>query len=403
MTSNAPAAPAEPAEDGTCAVVPVAVHTAEIPCGENGALDRADGERGLSGAHGKLGIVVALILSAGAVGLLTGCSSGARQTLLAFFFDLPGAEQRPPTTRVRRDLLREIDGLKRDLERAKAEAKARAAPAKQAELSAERAKTWDEAAVTLPLDGAGGADWVQALKAGAIAPRPGADPKAPAQAVLDLDVEFANSGRLFRAGFSHSAHTAWLACGNCHPSLFPLKRTTPTVVTMAAMRRGAYCGACHGTVAFGVDGRCARCHAAIPAKAEWRPAEPRAAVERATGWTEAARLLPQTEGTPDWTKALAQGVIAPRAGIDPNAKEEEGLDLDVVRSEKEPAKVVFPHAAHTAWLVCDSCHPEPFKQEAGATAMSMDRINDGLFCGLCHGKVAFPLDACPRCHPAIGG
>jgi c(7)-type cytochrome triheme protein len=352
-------------------------------------------------------ILVALGSIVAALGL-TACSKQTRDKILPIFFDMPGSEEasaRPPTRRVRRDLLREIDDLKRGLAEAQSAAKAPPAPA-EAERPVERAKTWDEARATLPKDASGAVDWGQALKDRTIAPRAGPEADARAQAVLDLDVELASSGsRVFSSQFSHAPHTEWLACSDCHPAIFPLgKKAAPVSVTMARIAKGEYCGACHGTVAFGVEGRCARCHRAIPATSSWRPAEPPAKpIEGARTWSAAMKLLPVKDDAPDWQKALADGVIAPRPGIDPRAKEEDVLDLDVVRADGAPHKVVFSHAAHTAWLVCDTCHPAPYEQEAGKTRMSMDRINEGQLCGSCHGTVAFPLDACSRCHPAMGG
>lgn len=345
-----------------------------------------------------------------AAGLLAGCGAETWEKVLPLFFDgitKPGPP--PPTRRVRRDLLREIEELKRELAEARAAAQARAdAGAEEHRPAVERAESWAEAERLLPRDPAGQVDWSEALRSGAIAPRPAADPRAPAQAVLDLDLELARAGsRVFRARFSHGSHTAWLACGSCHPSVYPLARAAPpTVATMAAMQEGRSCGVCHGSVAFGLDRRCARCHPGVPARVEWRPPEePRKPIERAATWDEALKLLPRRDEAPDWGKALAEGVIAPRPGIDPGAAGEDLLDLEVTRTPggDEAAKVVFPHAAHTAWLKCESCHPEPYEQEGGKTPMSMERINAGELCGTCHGKVAFPLDACGRCHPAMGG
>jgi c(7)-type cytochrome triheme protein len=153
-----------------------------------------------------------------------------------------------------------------------------------------------------------------------------------------------------------------------------------------------------------VDPACARCHPQIPARRPWQPSEaPRAAIEAAKTWAEAAQLLPERDGAPDWTKALATGVIAPRPGIGSEAKDEDTLDQEIVRTPggDETAKVVFPHDTHTAVLTCDSCHPEPYEMQAGATKMSMPALEKGQFCGSCHGTVAFPLDACGRCHPAM--
>lgn len=355
---------------------------------------------------------LALALGAAVAGLLLGgCGKEMREKILPIFFDAaPGSGERtppPPTRRVRRDLLQEIEQLKRALDEAKAAAKRTAKPVRaEVLLPAEQARTWQEAGDRLPTDPAGNVNWVEALRAGTIAPRPSPDPKVPAQGVLDLDLQLTSPASAgFRADFSHASHTAWLACKSCHPTIFPLGRNAPpTVVTMAKIRQRQLCGVCHGAVAFGVEGNCSRCHTAIPAKSAWRPpAPPAKPIEGARAWTDAVKLLPVTDGAPDWTKALVQNVIAPRPGIEANAKEEDVLDLDVVRSEGEPTKVVFPHAAHTAWLVCDSCHPEPFQQAGGATPITMEDLNGGKLCGRCHGTVAFPVDACGRCHPALAG
>ncbi len=343
-----------------------------------------------------------------ALALFVGCSGQKRAKVLDFFFDREGAP--PPKRRVRRDLLREIEELKRQLEKERAAAKAQGekAVSKEAELPIERAKGWPEVAQLLPKESKGHVDWDQAFKAGTIKPRPGPDPKSPEQAVLELDVELASSSKFFSITFSHGGHTRWLACGSCHPAIFPLKRQAkPTMVTMAKIEVGQQCGACHGTVAFGMKDRCVRCHPKIPATEEWRPAEEsQNPLERARTWADAAKLLPVTDGMPDLTKALADGVIGPRPGIDPKAAEEEVLELDIERTPEgdEESKVIFPHEAHTAWLACANCHPALFQEETGATPMSMEKIEEGQSCGACHGKgVTFPVDACGRCHPAMKG
>ena len=54
-------------------------------------------------------------------------------------------------------------------------------------------------------------------------------------------------------------------CADCHSGLFAMKFGTAKM-TMAAMRRGEYCGACHnGVRAFPTDdpNRCGECH--------WKP------------------------------------------------------------------------------------------------------------------------------------
>lgn len=344
--------------------------------------------------------------------LLAGCSPEARQKVLPYFLDRSSGgsqEPLPPTRRVRRDLLLEIEKLKRDLADARATATALAQPPeKETQRPVEQAGSWDEAAALMPKDVAGRVDWVRALKAGTIAPRPSPDPKAPAQAVLDLDLELTTSGsRSFRARYPHAPHTAWLACSNCHPAIFPLGRSAArTAITMGKIRAGESCGTCHGTVAFGVEGECGRCHTGIPAKSEWRRSdEPRAPMERAASWDEAVRLLPVTLGTPDWVKALEDGLARPRPGTDPKAEEAPQLPLDVelVTAGNAAFQVVFPHAAHTAWLTCDNCHPAIFQMAKGADPITMGKIFAGEYCGRCHGNVAFPVTACGRCHPLLAG
>ena len=360
-----------------------------------------------------------LLLAIGAGGclaalVLAGCSSETRQKILPYFFDgapREGQLPAPPTRRVRRDLLREIEELKRERDAARAAAKAarERGSTEEAELPAEKAETWEEVAKLLPKDAAGHVDWTQAVKAGAIVPRAGLTPKSPEQAVMDMDVDLASSrSKLFSVTFPHAAHTRWLSCANCHPAIFPLRsQEQPTVITMAKNLEGRYCGVCHGRVAFGFEGRCARCHAKIPATTGWHASEkPSKPIEGVAGWDAAARLLPMTAGSPDWVKALTEGVIALRPGVDPKAEDEAvfPLDVELVPADNPPFKVVFPHEAHTTLLSCATCHPAIFQMARGADPITMDKIYAGEYCGRCHGKVAFlPATACGRCHPVMTG
>ena len=62
---------------------------------------------------------------------------------------------------------------------------------------------------------------------------------------------------------------------------------------------------------------------------------------------------------------------------------------------------VFPHWVHRIQYKCGACHDEPFKMKAGANEVTMDMMQEGKSCGVCHnGKVAFEsnFDTCPRCH-----
>ncbi len=359
--------------------------------------------------HRKSTIFFHIIATCLVAMVIAACSSETRQKILSTFFD--GTDTAPPpTTRVRRDLEREIEELKRKLTETQQEATAAKEAAKgKSEGTAppiEKAQSWDEAEKILPKDKAGKVDWVQALKARVIAPRPSPNPADPEQAVLDLDIELASSAnKLFRVTYPHSAHTQWLACANCHPAIFPLRQAKPTVITMAKIRAGEYCGVCHGKVAFGVANECHRCHTSSQPSVEYHPPEPRKPIEKAQNWDEAAKLLPVTLGVPDWVKALTEGVIAPRAGIDPKTEDQAVLPLDVelVPAAGDMFKVIFPHKSHTEWLGCPNCHTAIFQMAKGADPITMEKINAGQYCGVCHGKVAFPATTCGRCHPALAG
>jgi len=103
----------------------------------------------------------------------------------------------------------------------------------------------------------------------------------------------------------------------------------------------------------------------------------------------------------DWVKSLKQGKINPRYDrLDPNAKPII-MDLNIVREVKgSMPDVVYPHAQHTEWLDCSNCHPAIFIPQKGANQISMASILLGQKCGVCHGKVAFPVTAktCRVCH-----
>jgi c(7)-type cytochrome triheme protein len=147
--------------------------------------------------------------------------------------------------------------------------------------------------------------------------------------------------------------------------------------------------------------------------------EEKAPLEHLTSWSEVLAALPTDyAGGVDWVQAISDGLIAPRAlpdrekaVIEPPFRLETFatlaadfpdrpvLDLDV---ELEPSdnpffSVSFPHASHTLWLTCSSCHPA-----AASLRRPMDRIMAGEGCGKCHGKVSYsPELSCARCHPAL--
>ena len=101
----------------------------------------------------------------------------------------------------------------------------------------------------------------------------------------------------------------------------------------------------------------------------------------------------------DWVKALDKELIKPRYDRLDETKEPLVMDLNIVREVKgSMPDVVYPHKQHTEWLDCSNCHPAIFVPQKGANSMSMASILMGKQCGVCHGKVAFPVSECRRCH-----
>jgi c(7)-type cytochrome triheme protein len=117
--------------------------------------------------------------------------------------------------------------------------------------------------------------------------------------------------------------------------------------------------------------------------------------------SEAFADLPKakTGNKVDWVKAIDSGQINPRHDLnDPNVKPMV-MDLNIIMQVKgSMPDVVFPHRQHTQWLDCSNCHPAIFIPQSGANKMSMADNLLGQKCGVCHGKVAFPLSSCTKCH-----
>jgi len=104
-------------------------------------------------------------------------------------------------------------------------------------------------------------------------------------------------------------------------------------------------------------------------------------------------------GIVNWIETVKQGLIDPRADLN-GETEKKTLDMDIIFTDTGKMPYVrFPHLPHTLWLDCKNCHPAIFKQKKGANNIAMNDVFTGKFCGLCHGKVAFPPTMnCMRCH-----
>lgn len=101
----------------------------------------------------------------------------------------------------------------------------------------------------------------------------------------------------------------------------------------------------------------------------------------------------------NWVEAIGTQKINPRWDkTDVNAQPVV-MDMNIVREVKgSMPDVVYPHKQHTEWLDCSNCHPGIFVPQKGANQISMAAILLGEKCGVCHGKVAFPVSECRLCH-----
>lgn len=115
---------------------------------------------------------------------------------------------------------------------------------------------------------------------------------------------------------------------------------------------------------------------------------------------ESMKDFPRDEaGIIDWVQVLQKGMIDARQST-LGDKDMYAADFDVIfKNTGSMPFVRFPHLAHTEWLTCANCHPAIFLPQKGANPVTMSDIIQGKYCGVCHGKVAFPPTMnCGRCH-----
>jgi c(7)-type cytochrome triheme protein len=133
----------------------------------------------------------------------------------------------------------------------------------------------------------------------------------------------------------------------------------------------------------------------VPEQPEVVPAP----IEKITDPDSMLAMLPTDHsGSVDWVSALRDGVIRPRMrkGVMPDSTDSFGYD--VYLSHGDGPEAFFPHSEHQQWMSCQSCHPQIYRN--GAASLTPETAHDSESCAFCHGKVAFPIRACERCHEA---
>ncbi len=197
--------------------------------------------------------------------------------------------------------------------------------------------------------------------------------------------------------FPHWSHRAKFTCRVCHLELEFSMRAGETPITETLIREGRYCGICHnGKTAFAPKGsegeNCKRCHSGGTK------------IDSDKFKAFATKLPTAPFGNKiDWMQSLDKGLIKPKNSLfndKPPMTLDRQLELKAEMAMISPA--VFPHKAHTKWLECSQCHPDIFNIKKKTTEhFTMDKNLDNQFCGVCHLRIAFPLNDCKRCHPGM--
>ncbi|MCB2184506.1 MAG: hypothetical protein KQH63_20985 [Desulfobulbaceae bacterium] len=216
-----------------------------------------------------------------------------------------------------------------------------------------------------------------------------------------LDNASSTSGRA-PVVFDHWLHRARFTCRLCHEDLEFAMQAGATGIRAADNEEGYYCGACHnGKQAFSScmttdapasDTKCAPCHSGgrkVKKKHSFREFAhnlPRGRFGNGINWEEAEKAGKIT------LQDFIKGISAKNNFAFKNKDFKVGA-----RFEGFP-DILFSHRKHSVWNGCGGCHPEIFAVQKGATHFTMADIYKGKYCGVCHGKVAFPVIDCQRCH-----
>ncbi|WP_168205910.1 cytochrome c3 family protein [Geobacter sp. FeAm09] len=210
--------------------------------------------------------------------------------------------------------------------------------------------------------------------------------------------------------FSHQKHLAANPdCTACHPALFAAGHNKRS--TMAEMRQGRSCGACHnGKRAFGISA-CTRCH----------PVKEVAFAVKQTGTTRFSHRK-HLAANPACTachpalfsaghnkrSTMAEMKLGKSCGGCHNGKRAFGIAActrchpvkEIAFAVKQTGTTRFSHTRHIANYSCGECHTRLYPVKGRHTPVTMARMEKGASCGACHnGTDAFSLKGCTSCHP----
>ena len=213
---------------------------------------------------------------------------------------------------------------------------------------------------------------------------------------------FSEKEKIAPVVFKHWLHRAKYTCRLCHVDIGFAMQAGGTGMTETDNKNGMYCGACHnGKEAFGPHEKrksgvtvptCERCHSYgkdVDFKYDF--------------YTFRKQFPPERFGNGiDWLTTEDQNLVTLKDHIEGvsirRSKIQEPKEFDLKPKEPNMPDIIFSHKKHTVWNGCELCHPEIFGVKKNSVPYSMQEIFAGLYCGACHGTVAFPNIDCQRCH-----
>jgi c(7)-type cytochrome triheme protein len=216
---------------------------------------------------------------------------------------------------------------------------------------------------------------------------------------------FTPKAKMAPVQFDHWRHRARHTCRVCHVDVGFAMTQGETRISASTNQGGFHCAACHdgkrthdGRPVFAACGekvtpedeaRCARCHSRGDA------------AQRRKDYEAFAAELPRRGGDVDWEAAEAAKRIRPADQVPGVSipRPPMRMDKDVaITSKGWMTDVTFSHRKHAAWNGCEVCHPDIYPHKQADARKTMLEISAGESCGACHGKVAFSLADCQRCH-----
>lgn len=207
--------------------------------------------------------------------------------------------------------------------------------------------------------------------------------------------------------FDHWLHRSRFTCRLCHVDLGFAMEPGGTRINASGNISGQYCGACHnGKMVVGdrkVFEACSKKSAPEEARLCERCHSLGKNVKKENDFYAFTKKYPEElfGNEIDWEKAEADGIIRLSDVMEGYVKRSSlpiPKDFELKSSGSWMSDIKFSHKKHAVWSGCESCHPDIFNVEKGATHYTMIQVFDGEYCGICHGTVSFPLLDCRRCH-----